>query len=411
MEILTMLRFAPSPTGDMQLDTLRIAILNYLVAQQNNKHFIVRIEDTNVKENIEGKDTEIMQILEKFALKHDSVSHQSEHLHIHQTLAIKLLEENKAFICTCSLELLEKDKEEARINNQAYTYIGRCANRNKSEHATLKASKTEFVLRLKGLDNLIILRADNTPSYDFSCACEDMLSNISMIIRTDKYLLNTPKQIHIKNYLGYDIKTEYIHIPTLKSSDVYSIKWMLEEGFIPDAILNYFVLLGYSNAPKEIFTLPQAIKWFKLKNVSKLSVDFDIDRLRSINTAHIKMMDDKKLSSLFGFADQKIGQLAKLYLQECSTIKELSNRIDAIFAPKSFEGKWSTEMRILEKLIQDAPYFPQFNDFKSYISEASGLENETFSKALRLLLTGRETGPILSDLYPLLNAYLLEVAS
>ena len=109
-----MLRFAPSPTGDMHIGNLRVAILNYLVSQQRHEQFIVRIEDTDKARNIEGKDTEIMQILEKFALKYDSVFHQSEHLHMHQTLAIKLLEQDKAFICTCTPEQLEADRKEAK---------------------------------------------------------------------------------------------------------------------------------------------------------------------------------------------------------------------------------------------------------------------------------------------------------
>jgi len=115
-----MLRFASSPTGDMDIDTLRVAIFNYLIAQQRNESFIIRIDDSDKAKNIEGKDTEIMQILEKFALGHESVFHQSEHLHMHQTLAIKLLEEGKAFLCTCTKDQLKADH-----------YSGHCENVNK----------------------------------------------------------------------------------------------------------------------------------------------------------------------------------------------------------------------------------------------------------------------------------------
>jgi len=142
-----MLRFAPSPTGDMHIGNLRIAILNYLVSQQRNESFIVRIEDGDKERNIEGKDTEIMQILEKFALLHESVFHQSEHLHMHQTLAIKLLEEGKAFVCICTAEQLESDREESKKSKVAYKYCGRCIDAPYNVDA-LKKEKTPFVIRI-----------------------------------------------------------------------------------------------------------------------------------------------------------------------------------------------------------------------------------------------------------------------
>jgi glutamyl-tRNA synthetase len=186
---------------------------------------------------------------------------------------------------------------------------------------------------------------------------------------------------------------------------------MFKEGFIPDAIINYLTLLGNSEVPKEVFTLPQAIEWFKLENISNLPVEFDIDKLRFINKEHLKLMADKQLSTLFGFADADIGKLAKLYLEEVSTITELESKIKPIFTAKNFECEWSNEMKIMEKIIQDAPMIKSYNDFKSYVEKESGLKDENFSKPLRLLLTGAETGPKLSDIYPLIKSYLLEVAS
>ena len=436
-----MLRFAPSPTGDMHIGNLRVAILNYLVAQQQQKGFLIRIEDTDTKRNIEGNDTEIMQILEKFALPHESVFHQSEHLHMHQTLAIKLLEQNKAFVCTCTPEELENDRKIAELKKIAYRYSGRCENRDKSEHATLKESGSPFVLRIKKptepivnhdlikgdistaaheVDSFVILRTDGTPTYNFACAADDMLSGVTFIIRGEDHLSNTPRQKHIKTQLGYDYDTIYAHLPIIlntegkklsKRDDASSVKWLFMEGFLPNAIINYLLLHGNSKAPSEVFTLPDAIEWFDIENISKSSAQFDIDKLRFINREHIKRMDDKALSTLFGFADVDIGRLAKLYLEEASTTKELDSKIKAIFSPKSFEGKWSEEMRTLEALIQEAPMFTKFEDFKAYITKASGLKDEAFFKPLRLLLTGAEQGPELSDIYPLIKSYLLEIAS
>ena len=416
-----MLRFAPSPTGDMHIGDLRVAIINYLVSQQKNEQFIIRIEDREKEKNIEGKDTEIMQILEKFALKHESVFHQSEHLHMHQTLAIKLLEEGKAFVCTC-----QEDNED---NN---CYSGNCFNVSKAEHDKLKKSATPFVIRIKKpqsniiskdiiagenttspdeVDSFVILKTNGTPTYNFACACDDMLSGVNFIIRGEENLLNTPKQIHIKKQLGYEEETIYAHLATILDSEDKSIEWLFKEGYTPDAIINYLILIGNIEVPKEIFTLPEAIEWFNIENISKNSVKFDLEKLRFINAQHIKMMDDKQLSTLFNFADEDIGRLAKLYLQEVSTVKELREKIESIFSPKDFSNKWGEEMRVLESIIQNAPMINSFDDFKTYIQKKSGLDGEKLMKPLTLLLTGYENSPKLNDIYPLIKSYILEVAS
>jgi len=434
-----MLRFAPSPTGDMHIGNLRVAIFNYMIAKQKDVNFIIRIEDTDKEQNIEGKDTEILQILEKFALPHNSASHQSENLHMHQTLAIRLLEEKKAFVCICTPEQLEADREDARKNKVAYKYSGRCIDAPYNI-AALKEEKTPFVIRIsqpnepiinhdliKGdivtvpndVGNFIILRADGTPTYNFACACDDMFSGISLIIRGEDHLCDTPKQKHIKKLLGYEQETEYAHLPSIlntqgkkmsKMDDAGSVKWMFQEGFIPDAIANYLILLG-NQAPTEIFTMPEALKWFKLENISKSAVKFDIDKLRFINTEHLRLMDDKRLSSLFGFADADIGKLAKIYLEKASTTNELASKIKLIFSPKDFSGEWGEQMRIMADIIADAPMIKTFEAFESYIMKESGLKDENFFKPLRYLLTGANNGPELSDIYPYIKSYLLEVAS
>jgi len=417
-----MLRFAPSPTGDMHIDNLRVAILNYLVAQQKNEQFLVRIEDTDSKENMEGKDTEIMMILEKFALKHDSVFHQSEHLNLHQTLALRLLKEEKAFVCICGDEVQE--------NNTLYS--GHCESLSQTDYTTLKANKEPFVVRIKKpdtaityhdlmkgeitsspdeIDSFIILKTDGQPSCDFASACDDMLSNISLIIRKENSIHNTPKEIHIKNLLGYESDTQYAHLPTILNSQEASIKWLFKQGFVPDAILNYLLLLGNSKVPKEIFTLPEAIIWFDINNISKSETKFDIDKLRFINREHLKMIDDKQLSTLFGFADADIGKLAKLYLEEASTINELETKIRPIFTPKDFNGEWGEQMKVMADIIFNAPDFETFDAFKTHIMKESGFKDENFSKPLRYLLTGAKNGPEMSNIYTYIKSYILEVAS
>ena len=415
-----MLRFAASPTGDMLISELRVAILNYLLALQRKESFIIRIDDTEKDSIIEGKDTEIMQVLEKFALVHDSVFHQSEHLHMQQTLAIKLLDEGKAFVCTC-----------AASNERPYS--GCCYDVDKSEHAKLKESGTPFVVRIKkpktdiiyhdliqgdictsadDVDSFVILGTDGTPTPTFASACDDMLSGITMLIRDEAQRIDTVRQIHIKEQLGFDAKIAYAHLPAIfHDSEALSVKWLFEQGFIPDAIINYLLLLGNTEVPQEIFTLPEAIEWFRLENITNTDTTFDIEKLRDANREHLRRIDDKQLSSLFGFADADIGKLAKLYLEEASTVKELRAVIEPIFAPKNFQGEWADQMRTMETLIQDAPMFHDFSTFESYLLKKSGLQGKDFFRALRLLLTGAEHGPELSEIYPFIKSYILEIAS
>ncbi|MBD3791137.1 MAG: glutamate--tRNA ligase [Campylobacterales bacterium] len=415
-----MLRFAPSPTGDMHIGNLRVAIFNYMIAKQRDVNFIVRIEDTDKEQNITGKDTEFMEILEKFALPHDSVMHQSENLHLHQTLAIRLLKEKKAFVCTC------KDTESSE------RYSGHCRAMGAAELAKLKEEKTPFVIRIKKpesniiyqdlfngemsatpdeVDSFVILREDSTPTDLFASACDDMISGITLIIRGEEHLFNTPKQEQIKTLFGYDQQTEYAHLPILLDTDeTHTVKWLFEQGFIPDAIANYLIALG-NQTPKEIFTMPEAIEWFDLTKLSKSPVKFDIDRLRFINREHLKMMDDKPLSSLFGFADEAIGKLAKVYLEEASTINELEAKIRPIFKPKDFNGEWGEQMKVISDVIFNAPMINTYDAFESYIRKETGLSGENFLKPLRYLLTGTGNGPELSDIYPYIKSYILEVAS
>ena len=392
-----MLRFAPSPIGDMNIAHLRIAIFNYIIASLRDEQFIVRIEDIDKDNSTEGKDEEILLILEKFALPHSQRFNQSDNIHIHQSLAIRLLKEKKAFVCICS----EKDDNICKCNNIDI------------DVKTLKEDNVPFVIKISksnDIDSFIILKPNGLPTYDFACACDDMLSGVNYVLRGEDYLGNTPKQIYIKHLLGYEDKTEYKHIPNILNADDITVKWLFQEGFIPDAILNYLISLG-NDTPIEIFTLPDALEWFDLSKISKSPVKFDIEKLKLINREHLKLMDSKKLSSLFGFSDTDIGELAKVYLEEVSTINELKDKIEALFAPKDFDVECGVQMRVISDIIANAPMINDFSDLEKFITKESGLSGNNLSKPLSYLLTGAENGTELSKIYPYIKSYILEVAS
>ena len=345
-----MLRFAPSPTGDMHIGNLRVAIFNYIVSKQLNEGLIIRIEDTDKERNIEGKDKEILEILNLFSIEYKSVFYQSENLKYHQKMALQLMTQKKAFACFCSDSKLEELKKESIKKGIAFRYDGFCETLsdetvlNTNAPFTVRLKKPDHNIKftdlLKGdfeyapfdVDSFIILRQDKTPTYNYACSVDDMLMDISMVIRGEDHVSNTPKQIHIRESLGYTKEIKYVHLPIIlnastgkkmsKRDDASSVKWLIDEGFLPSAIANYLVLMG-NKTPTEIFTLEEAISWFKIENVSKSGAKFDIDKLRFINRKHIELLDEMRLSKILGFADNDIGKLAKLYLEEASTIKEI----------------------------------------------------------------------------------------
>ncbi|MDP1784347.1 MAG: glutamate--tRNA ligase family protein, partial [Sulfuricurvum sp.] len=262
-----------------------------------------------------------------------------------------------------------------------------------------------------------LMRTDKHPTYNFACAVDDMLSDISLIIRGEDHFSNTPKQIAIHQALGYDKNLEYAHLPIIlndegkkmsKRDDASSVKWLLEEGFLPEAICNYLILIG-NKTPNEIFSVKNAITWFELSTISKSPAHFDIDKLKFVNREHLKMMDPKELSRYVGFADEEIGRLAKVFLDEVSTLKELRAKIGAIFSPKTVPEEYREGFDLLRELTLKAPHYDDYESYKAYLMQHSGLKGKSLFKPLRILIGGSEHGPELNDLYEHLKNYLKEV--
>ncbi|ADN09175.1 glutamate--tRNA ligase [Sulfurimonas autotrophica] len=421
-----MLRFASSPTGDMHIDDLRVALLNYIVSKQKNEDLIVRIEDTDKERNIEGKDQEILDILGLFGIEYSQVIYQSQNFRFHSAMALQLLHEKKAFACFCSPEWLEKKCDEAKEAKKAYCYDDACRNLppelviDNTAPFTVRIARPEKPIviqdHIKGeisfdpdaVDSFIIMRLDKTPTYNFACAVDDMLSDISLIIQSEDQIDNSPKQVHVRNQLGYDKKMEYAHLPMILNDDILSVKWLLEEGYLPEAISNYLILIG-NKPPKEIFTVKEAIEWFDLDKISKSPARFDLDMLKHINKEHLKNLDATELSRYVGFADAEIGELARIYLEEAGTTKELKEKVAPIFAKRDIPQEFTEQTALMAKTIKDAPYFEEYDDFKNYILKETGLKGKNFSKPLRILLTNAKNGPDVAEVYKYLKNYIKEI--
>lgn len=431
-----MLRFAPSPTGDMHIGNMRVAVFNYIMSKQLNEKLIVRIEDTDKERNIEGKDKEILELLELFSIDYEYVIYQSNNLKTHQKMAMQLLMKQKAFSCFCSDNWLDKQRTQAKENKKPFRYDGACENLqddvvlNTEAPFTVRLKKPEenikFTDLVKGdfdynpfdVDSFVILRQDKTPTYNYACSVDDMVYDISTVIRGEDHISNTPKQIHIRESLGYEREINYIHLPMIlneqtgkkmsKRDESSSVRWLLQEGMLPVAIANYLVLLG-NKPPKEIFTLEEAIEWFDIKKVSRSAAKFDMSKLRFINREHLKIMDELRLSKLLGFADTDIGKLAKLYLDESSTIKEIKTKLDLIFSKKNPLEDNEDEFEKLKNCLKNAPFFEDFNELKKYVMQETKLKEKTLIKPLRYILTGTVDGPSISEIYPLIKNYLGEI--
>jgi len=279
----------------MHIGNLRVALFNYIVSKQRNEDLIVRIEDIDKERNIEGKDEEILGLLSLFGIEYTQVIYQSENVRYHSAMALQLVHEKKAFSCFCSPEWLEKKREEAKENKKAYRYDDACRNLphelviDNMNPFTIRLSRPDEAIFIKdaikgkvsfepdAVDSFVLLRQDKTPTYNFACAVDDMLSDISLVIRSEDHMSNTPKQDYIRTSLGYEKKVEYAHLPIILNDsgekmsmrdDASSVKWLLEEGFLPAAISNYLILIG-NKPPQEIFDTKDAIEWFSLDNISK----------------------------------------------------------------------------------------------------------------------------------------------
>ncbi len=434
-----MLRFAFSDQTPLSVAELRIALINYILAKQRNEGFVLWILDTESQHDGPRYDGENRELLEKFAIPSDRIFHQSEAKTRHQQLAIRLLEERKAFLCICHPEDLEREKREAEAAGHPYRYSGRCLQLPTEEIRRIREEKIPFTLRIRKpqetsgfrdlllgerraepneVDHFVILRADGTPTPLFATAVDDMIAGITLVVQEESELDSVPRQVHIRNALGYEAQIEYAHLPLLRdeeghrihaAKEAYQVRSLLKEGYLPDAILNYLLTLGIET-PTEIFTLPDAVEWFDLKRIHREEPRFRFEELRRINREHLRRMEERKLSRLFGFADEGIGSLLKLFLEDAATINELDAILRRIFSPKNCNGDEGERLRILSQAILEAPYFENYEGFRRDLSIRTGWEDERLEPLLRRLIGVEDSDPAPETLYPHLKSYITEVA-
>ena len=335
-------RYAPSPTGHLHIGNARTALFNYLFARHHGGEFIIRIEDTDLKRNIEDGEKSQLENLAWLGLDWDESPEnpgeygpyrQSERREIYQPLIDQLLASNLAYKCYCTSEELEAEREAQRARGEMPHYSGKCANLTPEQQAEKEAQGLEPVIRfrvprntsfafddmVKGeisfeSDNIggdfIIQKRDGMPTYNFAVAVDDHLMKITHVLRGDDHIANTPKQLMIYDAFGWQRPT-FGHMTLIINSETgkklskrdESILQFIEQyrelGYLPEAMFNFITLLGWSPVGEdEIFSQEELIKMFDTDRLSKSPAAFDQKKLEWVNNHYIKAMDLDKLTEL-----------------------------------------------------------------------------------------------------------------
>lgn len=329
-------RFAPSPTGYLHIGGARTALFNWFYARQNNGKLVLRIEDTDTERLKEDSVAQILDSLRWLGLEWDEGPekggdygpyYQSQRQSFYQAAAEALLQSGKAYYCFCSEEELEKEREEQRRAGEAFRYSGKCRHLSAAEVEERLARGCKAVIRVKLpatgeivvqdlirgavtfkyelLDDFIIIKSNGLPAYNFACVVDDHAMEISHVIRAEEHLSNTPKQQFLYEALGYPLP-QFAHLSMILAPDrsklskrhgATSVSEFRDLGCLPEAIINYLTLLGWSPSEEEgeILTPEQTISSFSLERVSKTAAIYDTQKLIWLNGQYLTNYDPEKL--------------------------------------------------------------------------------------------------------------------
>ncbi len=318
-------RFAPSPTGFLHIGGARTALFNWLFAKHHGGSFLLRIEDTDRKRSTDEAVDAIFSGMKWLGLDWDGDAYsQFERRDRHSEIAMQMLEQGKAYKCYCTPEELAEMRETARSSGNTRLYDGTWRDRDASEapagvdpvvrlKAPLDGATTiqdaiqgEVTVKNETLDDMILLRADGTPTYMLAVVVDDHDMEVSHVIRGDDHLTNTFRQIQIYKALDWDLPI-FAHMPLLHGSDgaklskrhgALGVEAYRDMGFLPEALNNYLLRLGWAHGDDEIISQEQSIEWFDLGGVGKSASRFDMDKLANINSHYINEAEGDRLVDL-----------------------------------------------------------------------------------------------------------------
>jgi len=434
-------RFAPSPTGHLHIGGARTALFNWLFARHHNGKFILRIEDTDRSRSTEEYIESIIESIKWLGLDWDEGPfRQTDRMETYRTYAYKLLEEGKAYRCYCTPEELEERRQKAMKEGKPPRYDRRC---REIKETLDKPFAIRFKMPLEGetvvkdlvkgtvtfknieIEDLVILRSDGTPTYNFCVVVDDFEMKITNVIRGEDHLNNTPKQIHIYQALGIN-PPEFAHIPMILGADrarlskrhgATSVLAYRDEGYLPEALVNFLARLGWSYGDQEIFTREELIKYFNLEQVGKANAVFNAEKLLWLNSEYIKLTPEERLFELVkpflvneGYLKENVDikwacRAIKSLKERCRTLKELAHAmryylLDYVdIEPKAKEKYINPETIPIIKEITEK--LAQLNDFTQDkiekifmdIVNERGLKLGQVAQPIRVVITGSTVSP------------------
>jgi glutamyl-tRNA synthetase len=447
-------RFAPSPTGFLHIGGVRTALFNWLFARQQKGVFILRIEDTDQNRSTDESIQAIIEGMKWVGLDWDDGPYrQTERIDLYRSHAMKLLENGYAYWCACKAEELDARRKEAEAKGLSPKYDGRCRDRgliNPAGDAALRFKapqegeivvddliKGKIVFNNTVQDDLIILRSNGYPTYNFSVVVDDALMNITHVVRGDDHLTNTPRQVPIFQALGFPVP-QFGHLPMILGSDkarlskrhgATSIMAYKEMGYLPDAMVNYLVRLGWSHGDQELFTRQELIENFSWKNVQTSPAVFNPEKLLWINAEYIKVSPPAQVAQALvpllegaglkgevqAVSASRLAQLVVLVKERAKTLVEMVEWVRPYFGQAvTFDEEAAKKFLtpkiapILGKLLTRFETFHAFSKqpweeaFKQLVEE-EGMKMGQLAQPVRVALTGRTASPGLFDVMEVLG--------
>ncbi|WP_196138083.1 glutamate--tRNA ligase [Aliikangiella sp. G2MR2-5] len=370
-------RFAPSPTGYLHVGGARTALYSWLHAKANNGQFVLRIEDTDLERSTPEAVEAILDGMKWLNLDwNEGPYYQTKRFDRYKEVINQLVEQGKAYPCFCSRERLDDLREEQMANKEKPRYDGKCRHLAKEDIDLTKdhvirfknpkdgsvtfrdVVKGEITISNSELDDLIIARTDGSPTYNFTVVIDDMDMQITQVIRGDDHINNTPRQINIFKALDAPIP-DYGHVPMILGDDgkklskrhgAVSVMQYRDDGYLPQAVLNYLVRLGWSHGDQEIFSIDEMIELFDVNDINKAPSAFNTQKLNWLNQQYLKTLPvseilphlqwhlEKAGISLEGGPD--IGELIPEFAERAQTLKELVESIRPYYSEfEEFEAK------------------------------------------------------------------------
>lgn len=466
----TRTRYAPSPTGFMHIGNLRSAIFEYLIARHDNGDFLLRIEDTDQTRKVEGAIEFIYETCKLCGLTFDEGPNnpgnygpyiQSERLDIYKKYAHELVEKGKAYYCFCTEERLDQLRKEADENKIAFLYDGLCKNLTKDEINNKINNGEKYVIRQampkegtssyddvvfgtitvenRFLEDQILLKSDGYPTYNFANVIDDHLMEITHVARGNEYLMSTPKYNLLYDAFGWE-KPTYVHLPMVLGEDGLKLSKrngdasfmdLYKDGYIPEGVVNYLALLGWSpETTDEIFSLDDLIKIFNPKRISKSPATYDVKKLNWVNGHYMKKLSIEELLKITlphlkaaydisDKSDEWLKHLVTIYHNHISYGKEIVEVTD-LFFNEHVELNEEAKLFMTEDTIENTlkVFKEEINNIEDWtIENINAAINNTKEKALvkgkmlympiRIQVSGQMHGPELPDTIYLLGKDLI----